>query len=70
MLGPLARSLARRSLPEVRSPLQTRTFAAVGDKFPAVNVHQGFPPATVDLGQHLAGKKVIVVGLPGAFTPV
>ena len=28
-----------------------------------------FPPAKVDMPERLAGKKTIVVGLPGAFTP-
>lgn len=43
--------------------------AAVGDKFPAVSIDYGFPPTKVDMAKRLAGKKVIVVGLPGAFTP-
>ena len=29
----------------------------------------GFPPEKVNLAQRVAGKKVILVGLPGAFTP-
>ena len=29
----------------------------------------GFPPAKIDLAKRVAGKKVVVVGLPGAFTP-
>jgi len=29
----------------------------------------GFPPKKVDLAARIAGKKVIMVGLPGAFTP-
>jgi peroxiredoxin len=28
-----------------------------------------FPPTKVNLAQRVAGKKVILVGLPGAFTP-
>lgn len=47
-----------------------RSFAAVGDKFPAVEVDLGFPPEKVNMGKRLADKKSIVVGLPGAFTPV
>lgn len=50
--------------------MSARAFAAVGDKFPAVSVDYGFPPSQVDLGQRLAGKKTVVIGLPGAFTPV
>jgi len=45
----------------------------IGDKIPAgLTLHHGFPPKggkIVDLAQHVAGKKVILMGLPGAFTP-
>jgi peroxiredoxin len=44
-------------------------MAKVGDKFPAVALDLGFPPAKVDMAERLAGKKTIVIGLPGAFTP-
>jgi len=66
--------LARRLLPSVRAvaraPASFRGFAAVGDKFPSVDVDFGFPPTKVKMAERLAGKKTIVVGLPGAFTPV
>ena len=42
----------------------------VGDTIPKdVNVHFGFPPESINLSSRIAGKKVILVGLPGAFTP-
>jgi len=44
----------------------------VGDKFPKVELHDGFLPAggtKVAMEEYLKGKKVFVVGLPGAFTP-
>ena len=46
------------------------TAAAVspGDKIEGV-LDFGFPPEKIDLAKRLAGKKVILVGLPGAFTP-
>jgi hypothetical protein len=47
-----------------------RAFAAVGDKIPAIEVDFGFPPEKVDMAARLKGKKTIIVGLPGAFTPV
>jgi len=28
-----------------------------------------FPPEKVNIAQYVAGKNVILVGLPGAFTP-
>ena len=42
----------------------------VGDKIPAeASLHQGFPPTHINLAERMAGKKVLLVGLPGAFTP-
>jgi len=37
---------------------------------PSVDLLQGFPdPKTINLDDYCAGKNVILVGLPGAFTP-
>jgi hypothetical protein len=41
----------------------------IGDKLPAISLDYGFPPEKVDLAARTAGKKTIVIGLPGAFTP-
>ena len=42
----------------------------VGDKIPSgVALHQGFPPQEIVLADRIANKKVLLVGLPGAFTP-
>lgn len=60
-MSPWAHSLSRPA---------ARSFAAVGDKFPAIKVDFGFPPTKVDMAERLKDKKTIVVGLPGAFTPV
>ena len=48
-----------------------RTMAiATGSKFPSVEVDAAsWPPTAFNIGERIAGKKVIVVGLPGAFTP-
>eukprot|EP00439_Symbiodinium_sp_Y106_P004965 s4378_g1.t1 len=46
-----------------------RGFAAAGDKFPAIELDFGFPPTKVNMAERLAGKKAVVVGVPGAFTP-
>lgn len=42
---------------------------AVGDKIPSVNLHEGFPPDMVDAADYVKDKNMIIVGLPGAFTP-
>ena len=47
----------------------TRSFAAVGDMLPSVDLHQGFPPKKHNLADFCKDKSVILVGLPGAFTP-
>lgn len=42
----------------------------VGDKLPSsISLDLGFPPDKINLADRVAGKKVIIVGLPGAFTP-
>lgn len=41
----------------------------MGDAIPNVALDLGFPPEKVMLGDYCRGKKVVLVGLPGAFTP-
>lgn len=42
----------------------------VGDRVPAgVALDKGFPPSKVVLEEFCKGKKIVLVGLPGAFTP-
>jgi len=41
----------------------------VGDRLPTVDLHFGFPPEAVNLAERAKGKNIILVGLPGAFTP-
>lgn len=48
---------------------KARTGVVVGDSIPAVELHKGFPPEKVSLAEHCKGKKIILIGLPGAFTP-
>lgn len=66
MLSRLATRAARPA-----ATIQQRTMAlAAGSKFPSVEVDKAsWPPTAFNLADHIANKKVIVVGLPGAFTP-
>ena len=42
----------------------------VDDEFPKdVELHYGFPPERINISKRIQNKKVLVVGLPGAFTP-
>jgi len=42
----------------------------VGDAIPSdMTLHHGFPPQDISLDARLKGKNVLMVGLPGAFTP-
>jgi len=43
---------------------------AVGESIPSVEMLQGFPDVkNINVADHVKDKKVIIVGLPGAFTP-
>ncbi|XP_067831753.1 peroxiredoxin-5, mitochondrial [Heptranchias perlo] len=51
-----------------------RTTAAampiqVGDKLPSIEVHEGDPHTIVNIADLFKGKKGILIGVPGAFTP-
>ena len=41
----------------------------VGEKVPNAELHFGFPPEKIDLSSRIAGRNVILLSLPGAFTP-
>ncbi|XP_051901260.1 peroxiredoxin-5, mitochondrial [Pristis pectinata] len=41
----------------------------VGDKLPSVDVHEGDPHCIVNIAELFKGKKGILFGVPGAFTP-
>lgn len=41
----------------------------VGDKLPSVDLFENTPTDKVNLAQAATGKKIIIFGVPGAFTP-
>ncbi|EFX62619.1 hypothetical protein DAPPUDRAFT_67864, partial [Daphnia pulex] len=40
-----------------------------GDKLPSVDLYENTPATKVNIAELTAGKKVIIIGVPGAFTP-
>jgi len=53
-----------------RPSIARRGFAAsVGDSLPSVELHIGFPPKKHNLADFAKDKSILLVGLPGAFTP-
>jgi peroxiredoxin len=61
--------IARRSFIALAIAALTAKAFKVGSKLPSAKMHQGFPPEMVDLATKCKGKKLVLVGLPGAFTP-
>lgn len=41
----------------------------VGDMLPEATLDKGFPPEAVKTSSVCKNKKIVLVGLPGAFTP-
>jgi len=64
-----ARALAVGRQSSVTMQAANSKAAKVGDRIPDVSLDKGFPPSKVSLKEACAGKKVVLVGLPGAFTP-
>jgi len=59
--------MTKRSAEEVAGAASKRQ--KVGEQIPDVSLDQGFPPEKVALREFCKGKKIVLVGLPGAFTP-
>jgi hypothetical protein len=74
-LQPAVGSRSARSHMPLASENIARRYAAagpsmlVGEALPKVELDVGFPPERVNLAERVKGKRVIVLGLPGAFTP-
>lgn len=73
-----AAAAARRRLGAGRARCGTRSFSGaaivmapikVGDSLPAVEVFEGEPGNKVNLAELFKGKKGVLFGVPGAFTP-
>jgi len=62
-------AVSQRTRKTSRASIVSLNAAAVGDAVPNVGLDLGFPPEKVVLSDYCKGKKVVLVGLPGAFTP-
>eukprot|EP00930_Biecheleria_cincta_P032956 TRINITY_DN2281_c0_g1_i3.p2 TRINITY_DN2281_c0_g1~~TRINITY_DN2281_c0_g1_i3.p2 ORF type:complete len:139 (-),score=30.73 TRINITY_DN2281_c0_g1_i3:638-1054(-) len=70
--GERLRSKALKVTTEKKEPKTKKEpkVIKVGDKIPAITIDEGFNPiGKVDMAEATKGKKVIILGLPGAFTP-
>jgi len=70
--GDRLRSKALKVTIEKQEPKEKKPpkVIKVGDKIPAITIDEGFNPiGKVDMAEACKGKKVIILGLPGAFTP-
>jgi len=59
---------ARRSGRLCQRAMNVATGVKVGDPIPNIALDDGFPPKPFNLPEFCKGKKVVMVGLPGAFT--
>jgi hypothetical protein len=57
------------SLVSLHSVLPWSLFLQVGDAIPSVEVFEGEPGKKVNLAELFKGKKGVLFGVPGAFTP-
>jgi len=60
---------SKKNVVSLRATDMQATTVKVGDEIPNVGLDDGFPPEKLMLGDYCKGKTVVVVGLPGAFTP-
>jgi len=67
----VGRKSARSQMPQhaARRHAAVGPSMLVGEALPTVELDVGFPPERVNLAERVKGKRVIVLGLPGAFTP-
>uniref|UniRef100_A0A8D8LFH5 Peroxiredoxin-5 n=2 Tax=Cacopsylla melanoneura TaxID=428564 RepID=A0A8D8LFH5_9HEMI len=72
----LATALKISSVP-FRTPVKFNTFhlsavnmaVKVGDSLPSAELHEDTPQTKINIAEEVKGKKVIIFGVPGAFTP-
>jgi len=70
LLAPLARTKGQgHLLQRIHSSATANMPLKVGDKLPSVELFEGNPGNKVNIADAVKGKKVVIFGVPGAFTP-
>jgi len=69
VVGVILGSVATHMLPCAYLVAKKKKRVQVGDVLPAVTLYEGTPDKSVELATLCKGKKVVIVGVPGAFTP-
>eukprot|EP00930_Biecheleria_cincta_P020228 TRINITY_DN1525_c0_g1_i2.p2 TRINITY_DN1525_c0_g1~~TRINITY_DN1525_c0_g1_i2.p2 ORF type:complete len:146 (+),score=31.54 TRINITY_DN1525_c0_g1_i2:55-492(+) len=59
----------KKNVVALRATDMQATAVKVGDTIPNIGLDDGFPPEKIMLGDYCKDKTVVLVGLPGAFTP-
>mmetsp|Transcript_87949 Transcript_87949/g.269093 ORF Transcript_87949/g.269093 Transcript_87949/m.269093 type:complete len:112 (-) Transcript_87949:444-779(-) len=67
LAAPKAKAKAKVKAKAKKAP-KPQKMIKVGDQFPDVELDVNFPPEKVKMLERLKGKKVVILGLPGAFT--
>jgi len=57
-----------RRIPRMEKASVVSLRAKVGDAIPDIALDKNFPPEKFPLAEYCKGKKVVLMGLPGAFT--
>jgi len=69
LLVNLSRSFTRNPPKFIHSSAAFNMPIKVGEKLPSVELYEGTPGDKVNIADLTKGKKVIIFGVPGAFTP-
>jgi hypothetical protein len=65
----LSKTIVALALAQTSAAMFGKKQIKVGDSVPSVELDLGFPPSKVNVLEYSQGKTVILMGLPGAYTP-
>jgi len=69
LVGLLASTVAFAPVPDLSRTVSAVNLIKAGDSLPSIDLHKNFPPDFVNMADYAKGKNIIILGLPGAFTP-